>query len=62
MKNIYEKLKDCLSEFTGILFVLFAAPVIHLSGLDKTDDAPTKEEIEKSIALAKKLNSKEDKM
>lgn len=57
MKMIYGKLKSCLSEFTGILFVLFAAPVIHLAGLDKTDDAPAKEEIGKSKTLAKKSNS-----
>lgn len=38
----------------GILFVLVAAPVIHLAGLDDTG-RPTKEDIDRSNDLAERL-------
>lgn len=58
LNKMKTKVKDCISEITGFIFILFAAPVIHFARLNKVDDVPTKEEIEKSRALADKYKER----
>lgn len=55
IKKTVAAVRSCTAVVLGLLFVLVAAPVIHLSGLDKVDSCPTPDEIEKSKQLAASL-------
>lgn len=58
LKKLVYNAKDFLSEVAGILFVLFSAPIIHLAGLDKTDEYPDsciKNTKQNTTSLAQKL-------
>lgn len=55
IKKTINAVRNGVTAALGFLFVLVAAPVIHLSGLDKADSGPTPEDIERSRELAESL-------
>lgn len=55
IKKIRNFIGDGATFVLGFLFALVAAPVIHLSGLDKVDSCPTPEEIRRSQRFADEL-------
>ena len=61
IKKTIEAVRSGTALVLGLLFVLVAAPVIHLSGLDKVDSCPTPEEIEKSRQFAESLKRERTK-
>ena len=61
IKKTIEAVRSSTALVLGLLFVLVAAPVIHLSGLDKVDSCPTPEEIEKSRQFAESLKRERTK-
>lgn len=58
IKRIKEAVCDGITSVFGAIFTLFAAPVIHLSGMDNTDSGLTKEDLERSQRFAEELKRK----
>ena len=61
IKKTVAAVRSCTSLVLGLMFVLVAAPVIHLSGLDKVDSCPTPEEIKRANDLAEEFKRKRAK-
>lgn len=58
MKKVFIVLRDSVVSVFVFLFTLIAAPIIHLSGLNKADCGPAPEEIAESQRFAEELKRK----
>ena len=54
-KRIKVGLPGMLLPVLGAVFAFVSAPLIHFSGLNKVDDGPTEDDIERSRRLAESL-------
>lgn len=61
MKKLAGFIRESAVLIIGTLFVLVAAPIIHRSGLDDTDSAPSPEDIEKANRIAKQWSGERSK-
>lgn len=55
MKKILIRVVDGAKYILGIAFVLIAAPIIHLSGLNRVDDYPNLAEIDAAVGHDEKM-------
>lgn len=55
MKKLLTKVVDGAKYILVICFVLIAAPIIRLSGLDRGDDYPNLDEIDASVTHNEKM-------
>lgn len=61
MKKLAGFIRENAVLILGGLFVLVAAPIIHRSGLDDTDSAPSPEDIEKANQFVEQLHGERSK-